>query len=290
MAVSTTTTAAELLFAEWVSAFIIPNLYAFTAAIPFSRHEDLNGKPSKVVSWPVAPALTSAALTEGTDATITTVTVNTQVQATLSEVGLSIELTDLLLESDILSSADWYSRQMLQAQEVKVNTDTTALFTGFSQIIGAVDVLTEADFLNAINKLEQANAPKPYVAVIKAKNIGDLRTDLATRSNTISSLFGHVSDIEGQTRAYGPVNAGQAFEHFNVPIFNDNTVTTTDAATANGNGMYSSEFALGFAHKWQNRVELQRRAIGRSTSVVLSTAKAEAELKDVAGVLLKGSV
>lgn len=282
MAVSTTTTAAELLFAEWVSAFIIPNLYAFTAAIPFSRHEDMNGKPSKVVSWPVAPALTSAALTEGTDAAITTVTVSSQVQATLSEVGLSIELTDLLLESDILASADWYSRQMLQAQEVKVNTDTTALFAGLSVDVTATTVLTEANFLSAISKLEQANAPKPYVAVLHSKQIGDLRADLATRGSA-ASLFGHVQDIEAQTRNYGPVNAGQAFEHFGVPIFNDNTVATVGGTDRSG-AMYSSEFTFGYAHKWQNRVELQRRAIGRSTAVVLSTAKAEAELKDAAGV------
>lgn len=290
MAVSTTSTAAELLFAEWVSAFIIPNLYAFTAAIPFSRHEDLNGKPSKVVSWPVAPALTSAALTEGTDATVTTVTVSSQVQATLAEVGLSIELTDLLLESDILSSADWYSRQMLQAQEVKVNTDTTALFAGFSTVVGGGAALSETNFLDAINKLEQANAPKPYVAVIKAKNIGDLRSALAVPATAGFMKLGRTADLEAQTRAYGPVNAGQAFEHFGVAIFNDNTIATTDAGVNNGNGMYSSEFALGYAHKWQNRVELQRRAIGRSTAVVLSTAKAEAELKDAAGVLLKGAV
>jgi hypothetical protein len=282
MAVTTTTTAAELLFAEWVSAFIIPNLYAFTAAIPFSRHESLVGKPAKVVSWPVAPALTSAALTEGTDVTPTTITVNTQVQATLAEVGLGIELTDLLMESDILSSADWYSRQMLQAQEVKVDTDTTALFAAFTTEVTAATVLTEANFLSAINKLEQANAPKPYVAVLHSKQIGDLRADLATRGSA-ASLFGHVQDIEGQTRNYGPVNAGQAFEHFGVPIYNDNTVATVGGTDRSG-AMYAQEFALGYAHKWQNRVELQRRAVGRSTSVVLSTAKAEATLKNAAGV------
>src|ERR1051326_364794 len=290
MAVTTTTTAAELLFAEWVSAFIVPNLYSYTAAIPFSRHEDMNGKPAKVVSWPVAPALTSAALTEGTDVSPTTITVTTQVQATLSEVGIGIELTDLLLESDILSSADWYSRQMLQANEVKVDTDTTALYTGFLVSVGGGAALSEANFLDAINKLEQVNAPKPYVAVMKSKNIGDLRSSLAVPAVGALQKFSGGQDLEAKTRAYGPVNAGQAFEHFGVPIFNDNTITTTDAGVNNGNGLYSSEFALGYAHKWQNRVELQRRAVGRSTAVVLTTAKAEAELKDAAGILLKGSV
>src|ERR1051326_949212 len=280
---TTTTTAADLLFAEWVSAFIVPNLYAFTAAIPFSREEDMNGKPSISVRWPQAPEFTSGDLTEGTDVDPTEIDVQNSVSATLEEVGLAIELTDLLLESDILSSADWYSRQMLQAQEVKVDGDTTALYPGFSNSVGPLEFGgIEDDFLAAINTLEQENAPKPYVCVAASKFIGALRSDLADRGN--AALFGSVQDIQGQTAQYGPVNAGKAFAHFGVDIYNDNTVPTVDTGANFANAMYSTDFALAYAHKWQNRVELQRRAVGRSTAVVLSTVKSEAELKDEAGV------
>src|SRR6266542_2030860 len=172
---TTTTTAADLLFAEWVSAFIVPNLYAFTAAIPFSREENMTGKPSIAVRWPTAPEFTSGNLTEGTAVDPTRVDVQTSVSATLEEVGMAIELTDLLLESDILTAADWYSRQMLQAQEVKVDGDTTALYPGFSSSVGPTPLAVETDFLDAINTLEQENAPKPYVCVARSKIIGDLR-------------------------------------------------------------------------------------------------------------------
>src|ERR1044071_3156247 len=129
---TTTTTAADLLFAEWVSAFIVPNLYAFTAAVPLAREEDMVGKPSIVVRWPQAPELTADDVNEGSDLDTQDAGTTDSATATISEVGLAIELTDLLIESDILSSSDWYSRQMLQAQEVKVDADMTALFSGFT--------------------------------------------------------------------------------------------------------------------------------------------------------------
>ncbi len=289
MAQTTTSTAAELLFAEWVAAFIVPNLYAFTAAVPHAREEDMTGKPSLVVRWPAAPALTSEAVAEGTDLGTTAIDPTNAATATISEVGIAIELTDLLVESDILSSSDWYSRQMLQAQEVKVDTDMTAQFSSFTAgTVGAGAALTEANFLSAINLLEVKNAPKPYVAVIKAKNIGDLRKDLAAAGN--ASQFGHVADIPAQTAVYGPVNKGKAFDHFGVDIENDNTIATADTGANNVNGVFADDFALGYAHKWENRVELQRRALGRSTVIALTTAKSEAVLKGDAGAILKATV
>lgn len=291
MAQTTTTSNADMLFAEWVSAFIVPNLYAFTAAVPTAREEDMTGKPSLTVRWPQAPALTAAAVAEGSDLTPVDAGTTNSASATISEVGIAIELTDLLVESDILSSADWYSRQMQQAQEVKVDTDVTALFSSFTATgspFNAGASLAEADLLDAINALERENAPKPYVAVLRSKAIGELRKDLSSSGN--ANLFGHVQDIQGQTAQYGPVNKGIAFSHFDVDIYNDNTIATADSAVNYVNGVYSDDFALGYAHKWQNRVELQRRALGRSTVVALTTAKAEAVLKATAGALLKSVV
>lgn len=291
MAITTTLSSTEASFAEWVSAFVIPHHYAYTSALQHSRREDMTNKPSKVASWPVAPSITAGGLTEGVDATATSINITSQVQATIAEVGIAAELTDLLMASDIFGSEDWYAKQMQQAQDVKVNTDTTALFTGFATIVGGGAAASETNLLDAINKLEQANSPTPYVAVIKAKNLGDLRKDLAQTGGAPSAArFGQVPDIAGQTNPYGPAGAGYTFSHFGVDIFQDNTVTTTDAGVNNGNAVYSADYALGYAWKWQNRMEFQRRAVGRSTSLVLSTAKAEAELKDVAGVLWKASV
>lgn len=293
MAVTTTTTATEFLFPEILSAFIIPNLYSYTSAIPLARIEDWTGKPTLTVSWPVAPALTSGDLTEAVDTSPSTVT-PTALTATLEEVGIALELTDLLMDSDILSGADWYADQMLQAQEVKVNTDHTALYSGFATTVGSTGVaFSETTFLDAINKLEVANAPKPYDCVVKAKNLGDLRKTLfvPTAANTTNHMkVGHVSDVAGQTRPYGPVGPGAAFEHAGVWLHVDNTITTQNAGADNANAMYSRNFALGYAHKWQNRIEYQRRAVGRSTSVVLSTIKTEKELKDAAGVNIIAAV
>ena len=288
---TTTTTAADLLFAEWVSAFIVPNLYAFTAAVPLAREEDMVGKPSIVVRWPQAPELTADDVNEGSDLDTQDAGTTDSATATISEVGLAIELTDLLIESDILSSSDWYSRQMLQAQEVKVDADMTALFSGFTaggSPFNAGAAVEEVDLLDAINALEIENAPKPYVAVFASKSIGDLREDLASGGN--AAYFGHVQDIQGQTAQYGPVNKGVAFSHFGVDIYNDNTVATAHTGADYVNGVFSEDFALGYAHKWQNRVELQRRALGRSTVVALTTAKAEAILKEEAGAALEGTV
>lgn len=288
---TTTTTAADLLFAEWVSAFIVPNLYAFTAAVPHAREEDMTGKPSLTVRWPQAPELTAGDVNEDADLDTQDAGTTDSASATISEVGIAIELTDLLVESDILSSADWYSRQMLQAQEVKVDADMTALFSSFAaggSPFNAGSAITEDDFLDAINALEIENAPKPYVAVFAAKSIGDLRKDLSSTGN--ANLFGHVADIQGQTAQYGPVNKGAAFSHFGVSIENDNTVATANTGADYVNGVFSDDFALGYAHKWQNRVELQRRALGRSTVVALTTAKAEAVLKDTAGAVVEGLV
>lgn len=288
---TTTTTAADLLFAEWVSAFIVPNLYAFTAAVPHARSEDMTGKPTLTVRWPQAQELTAAAVAEGSDLDTQDAGTTDSATATISEVGIAIELTDLLVESDILSSADWYSRQMLQAQEVKVDADMTSQFSSFaasgSPINSDGDAVEEVDLLDAINALEVENAPKPYVAVFASKSIGQLRKDLASGGN--ANVFGKVQDIQGQTAQYGPVNKGEAFSHFGVAIENDNTVKTADTGADYVNGVFSDDFALGYAHKWENRIELQRRALGRSTLVALTTAKAETVLKDTAGCVLKGS-
>jgi len=288
---TTTTTAADLLFAEWVSAFIVPNLYAFTSTVPHAREEDMTGKPTLTIRWPQAPELTAAAVAEGSDLDTQDAGTTDSATATISEVGVAIELTDLLVESDILSSSDWYSRQMLQAQEVKVNADVAALFSSFAATgspFNSGSTVAEADLLDAINALEIENAPKPYVAVFASKSIGQLRKDLSSSGN--ANLFGHVQDIQGQTSQYGPVNKGMAFSHFGVDIENDNTVATAHTGADYVNGVFADDFALGYAHKWQNRVELQRRALGRSTVIALTTAKGEAVLKDTAGAVVQGTV
>lgn len=278
---TTTTTAAELMFAEWVSAFIVPNLYAFTAAIPHSREEDLTGKPTTTIKWPQAPALSAAAVNEA-DAIANTAIDPTSVSATLGLVGIAAEITDLLAESDVLAGVDWYAKQLQQAVEVKVNTDTTALYASFSSSVGATGVdLSETNFLDAISTLEQASAPGPYVFVGHGVQIGDLRkavAGLATGSN---------SKVDQGTRhdsEFSPKGAGFAFTLYGVDCYQDGTVATANAGADRAGAMYSDRFALGYAHKWENRVELQRIANELGTVIVVSSAKAEAELKDGAGV------
>ena len=107
------------------------------------RNFTVPANSGKVLQVPIYPTLTATAPGEGTALTADTVTTTVK-NITLAENGVMVELTDLskaTSETDVVRDL---GRLLGEAIATKQDTDLTALFDGFSKIVGGADVAFSA--------------------------------------------------------------------------------------------------------------------------------------------------
>jgi N4-gp56 family major capsid protein len=121
---------------------------------------DIAGNEGKVIQVPKYPAITAAALTEGTDMTSTTVSTSS-VDITVAEVGAQVVLTDLAAMGSG-NPAQELGTVLGNAIATKMDIDLLALFDGFSASIGAAaQEITVADLFKAAATLRIPVESKP---------------------------------------------------------------------------------------------------------------------------------
>lgn len=277
MASTTTTTATETIYAKILTDVMIDAMYSNAVMDPLVRQESLAGRPSSTFSFPVWPSLTAASIAETNDLSSTAVdTTNVDISVTEAS-SIRIDVTDLLEENTILSGGMAFAEQGAKAVADKRDSDLAALLGGFSGTTGSSGVnLTEANLLDGITTLTNADAPKPYVIVLHTQQVGDLRTALSTTTAVLQTGTSPGS--------VGSTGMGYEFPYYGHPVFSSTNVPTANGGADRAGAIFSKGQALARVDKRPIRVRPQRDESLRATEFNITSVYGQGELVDGWGV------
>ena len=232
---------------------------------------NIAGQAGKTVQIPKYPAITAAALDEGTAPADTDVSTSS-VTVTCSEVGNSVLLTDLAAMG-AGNPADELGTVLGNAIATKIDSDLITLFSGFSGALGtAGSEITVADLFKAAATLRANKVTGSMAAVVHPFQAYALKANL---TNTFANPNGGDLQNEAMRSGYVGTIAGiDVYESANV------AVDASDDAVA---AVFAPE-ALAIALKSEFNLETQRNATRRGTELVATAVYGVAELDDSYGV------
>ena len=231
----------------------------------------------KSVEVPVYSAVSAAAVSEATDLSNTAIN-PTSVTITASENGIMTTLTDLGRNASPRNVAADIGRLFGEAIAKKIDTDLTALFDGFSSVVGSAGAeVTVAKIFEAVATLRQASIPAPYSGVLNPKVAYNIKKNL---TNTfVNPNPNDLSNEALRTGYVGNIAGVQMFETSNVD-------GTSDTDNCKG-GIFHKD-ALGLAMMQDLKIETQRDASLRADEIVATAVYGVGELHDSYGVELLG--
>ena len=232
---------------------------------------NIAGQAGKTVQIPKYPAITAAALDEGTAPADTDVSTSS-VTVTCAEVGNSVLLTDLAAMG-AGNPADELGTVLGNAIATKIDSDLIALFSGFSGALGAAGAeITVADLFKAAATLRANKVTGSMAAVVHPFQAYQLKAGL---TNTFANPNGGDLQNEAMRNGYvGSIAGIDVYESANV------AVDGSDDAVA---AVFAPE-ALAIALKSEFNLETQRNATRRGTELVATAVYGVAELDDSYGV------
>ena len=242
------------------------------------RNFNVPASSGKIIQVPIYPKLTATAPGEGTALTADTVT-TTNKDITLVENGVMVELTDLskaTSETDVVRDL---GSLLGTAIATKIDTDLTALFDGFSKIVGGADVaFSAAKLFEAVAELRNLGVPSTDLACVVHPYIAyDLKAGV---SNTFGSGSGATTDVGNEAMRSGYVGTVAG-----VPVYESSNISNT-GTTGDYKGAVFHRDAMGIAMLQDLKIETRRVPANRSTEIVATSVYGVSELHDTYGVEL----
>jgi len=288
MALTNTTTLDAWVPSELISADVLQEARPNTVVADLVQREFLNAGQGKVWEQTQLPTTTAASVAEGDDISAAARTPTTTASITVGEVGLSTEVTDLALETAVVSDLAVWARSSGRAIAQKVDGDLCALFAGLNSS-GSGEVgtsgsdLTIADFIEAIYTIELNNAPGQMVCVLHPVQKMDLFNALTSTSNN-AAVFTNLHELVREGRLPQGVSSNGFWGVFcGVPIYVTTEVDAANSGADRAGAMFVPE-AMTLVQLRPLRVEYQRDASARSTEVVATIAYGVGENVDTYGV------
>ena len=231
----------------------------------------------KSVEVPIYAAVSAAAVSEASDLSNTAIN-PTSVTITASENGIMTTLTDLGRNASPRNVAADIGRLFGEAIAKKIDTDLTALFDGFSSVVGSAGAeVTVAKIFEAVATLRQAAVPMPLAGVLNPKVAYNVKKNL---TNTFVNPNPNDLTNEALRTGYvGNIAGVQMFETSNVD-------GTSDTDNCKG-GIFHKD-ALGLAMMQDLKIETQRDASLRADEIVATAVYGVGELHDSYGVEILG--
>jgi hypothetical protein len=232
---------------------------------------NIGDEAGKTIQVPKYPAITAAALTEGTDMSSTTVSTSS-VNITVGEVGAQVVLTDLAAMG-AGNPAEELGTVLGNSIATKMDVDLIALFDGFSSALGGAGTeITVADLFKAAATLRTNKAQGEIFAVVHPYQAYQLKANL---TNTFANPNGGVAQNTAMVNAYvGTIAGMDVYESANI------TIDGSDDAKA---AVFSRE-ALAIAMKRDFQIEAQRDASLRAFELNATAIYGVGELDDTYGV------
>ena len=271
---STTSTLSELLPQIVAEALFVASERSIMRNLV--RNYTLGPAQGKTVRVPIYPAQTAAAVNEGTDLTNTAVDTS-GATLTVSEVGIMTTVTDLARMSSASNVVADVGRLFGEAIARKMDRDLTALFDGFSTVIGdGTGQISAAKVFEAVAKLRSAGVPGTDLYCVLHPAIAyDLKANL---TNTFANPNAGLIQNEAMAAGYVGMLAG-------VPIFETSNIADTGTAGDFKGGLFHRD-ALGLAMMQDIKIETQRDASLRADELVATAVYGVGELYDGYGVEL----
>lgn len=232
---------------------------------------DIGNEAGKTIQVPKYPAITAAALTEGTDMSSTTVSTSS-VDITVGEVGAQVVLTDLAAMG-AGNPAEELGTVLGNSIATKMDVDLIALFDGFSTALGAAaQEITVADLFKAAATLRTNKAQGEIFAVVHPYQAYQLKANL---TNTFANPNGGDAQNTAMVNAYVGTIAG-------IDVYESANITVDGSDDAKG-AVFSRE-ALAIAMKRDFQIETQRDASLRAFELNATAIYGVGELDDTYGV------
>lgn len=232
----------------------------------------------KSVEVPIYSTVSAAAVNEATDLSNTAID-PTSVTINCSENGV-MTLTDLARQSAPRNVAGDIGRLFGEAIAKKQDLDLTALFDGFSNVVGSTAAaVTVEHFFQAIATLRRNNVPlNDVVAVFHPDIAYDLKKGI---TNTFATS-GNVSDLANEALRNGFIGSLGG-----IRIFETSNIANTGNAGDFKSAMFHRD-ALGMAMMQDLKIETQRDASLRADEIVATAVYGVGELHDTYGVEIAG--
>jgi N4-gp56 family major capsid protein len=269
---STTTTLNDLLPSIVAEALFIASERSIMRGLV--RNYTLPMGSGKTITVPTYPVLSAAGVNEGTDLSNTAVSTGGAV-LTVSEVGIMTTVTDLAQRASASSVIADIGQLFGSAIARKIDQDLTALFAGFTGVLGSgATALSAADIFKAVARLKAAGVPGDQLfAVVNPLVAYDLKAAL---TNTYANPNAGILQNEAMVTGYVGTLAG-------VPVFESANVSETDGDSV---GAVFHRDALGLALMQDIQIETQRDASLRATELVATAVYGVGELVDAYGIKL----
>ena len=235
---------------------------------------NIAGQAGKTVQIPKYPAITAAALDEGTAPSDTDVS-TTSVTVDVAEVGNTVLLTDLAAMG-AGNPADELGTVLGNAIATKIDSDLIALFSDFTTEIGAGagQEITVANLFKAAATLRNNKAQGQLAAVVNPFQAYQLKAGLT--NSFVGANLSEVGNAAMQSGFVGTVAGINVFESANVAIDSNG-----DSVAA----VFAPE-ALAIALKSEFNLETQRNATRRGTEMVATAIYGVDTLDNTYGVKL----
>jgi len=228
----------------------------------------------KVLQVPIYGNPTAAAVNEADDLTPSAIT-SSQVDITLSEIGLMTNVSDMAVNHTPANVISDIGRLFGEAIAKKIDTDLTALFDGFSTSVGAADAaITAAKLFEAVANLRANGIPATDLACVLHPMVAyDLKANL---TNTFANSQANDVANEALRTGYVGTIAG-------VPVYETSNLANTGTTGDYKGGLFHRD-AIGLALGNDIKIETQRDASARATEMVGTAVYGVAEIHDTYGV------
>lgn len=276
MTITNTTTLNDLLPSIVAEALFVASEKSIMRGLV--RNYTLSAGQGKTVTVPIYPKQTAAALTEGTAPSFTAISTD-GATLTVSEVGLTAQISDLAIMASSSNVISDIGRLFGEAIARKMDTDLLALANGLSVTVGGVSTTgTPALLFQAIAKLRaQGYDTANDCAIVLHPNVAyDIASTLTSTFAAPASMVGNDALRNGFMGMLG-----------GVPVYQSSLVAQS-TASSNASGDYANLImhrdAFGLAMMQDIRIESQREATKRGFDLVGSAIYGVGELYDAAGV------
>jgi hypothetical protein len=232
---------------------------------------NIGNDAGKTIQVPKYPAVSAAALTEGSDMSSTAVSTSS-VSITVAEVGAQVVLTDLAAMGAGNPAAE-LGTVLGNSIATKIDKDIIALFDGLSTSLGATTTeLTAAYLFQAAATLRANKAPGRLVGVFHPYQTYALKANL---TNTFANPNGGDLQNEAMRNGYVGTIAG-------IDIYESANITVDGSGDAKGAVFAPEAFAI--AMKRDFNIETQRDASLRAWELNATAVYGVGELDDSYGV------
>jgi N4-gp56 family major capsid protein len=276
MTITNTTTLNDLLPSIVAEALFVASEKSIMRGLV--RNFTLSPGQGKTVTVPIFPKVTAGALTETTAPTFTAVSTD-GATLTVSEVGLTAQVSDLAMMASSSNVVADIGRLFGEAVARKMDIDLMALFMALSTntVGGVTTTATPALIFQAIAKLRsQGYDTSNDCAIVLHPNVAyDVASVLTSTFAAPASAIGNSALENGFMGMIG-----------GVPVYQSSLVPVETGGSAAGDyacAVFHKD-AFGLATMKDITIETQRQAAKRGFDIVGSAIYGVGELYDAAGV------